>query len=77
MVILFIVLDCTRSTAVMSTNIVSFLLLSSFRDGGSIDEIALALDALRTELEWSGRDCGFSGDSVDVINYTVSIAIAF
>lgn len=68
-------LDCTQSTAVMSTNIVSFLLLSSFRDGGSIDEIALALDSMRTELEWSGRDCGFSGDSVDVINYAVSYCI--
>lgn len=65
--------DCTKSTAVMTTNIVSFLLLSSFRDGAPIEEIAIALDNLRKELEWSGRDCGFSGDSVDVINYTVEL----
>lgn len=55
----------------MTTNIVSFLLLSSFREGASIEEVAIALDSLRKELEWSGRDCGFSGDSVDVISYTV------
>lgn len=59
----------------MTTNIVSFLLLSSFRDGASIDEIAIALDSLRRELEWSGRDCGFSGDSIDVINYAVSLIL--
>lgn len=57
----------------MTTNIVSFLLLSSFRDGAPIEEIAIALDSLRSELEWSGRDCGFTGDSIDVINYAVSI----
>lgn len=65
--------DCTRSTAVMTTNIVSFLLLSSFRDGAPIDEIAIAFDNLRKELEWSGRDCGFSGESIDIIKYTVEL----
>lgn len=65
--------DCTKSTAVMTTNIVSFLLLSSFRDGAPIDEIAIALDSLRTELEWAGRDCGFTGDSIDVINYAAEL----
>lgn len=65
--------DCTKSTAVMTTNIVSFLLLSSFRDGAPIEEIAIALDSLRKELEWAGRDCGFTGDSIDVINYTAEL----
>ncbi|KAK3928172.1 Glycerol-3-phosphate acyltransferase 1, mitochondrial [Frankliniella fusca] len=65
--------DCTKSTAVMTTNIVSFLLLSSFRNGACIEEIANALDLLRRELEWSGRDCGFTGDSVDVINYAAEL----
>ncbi|XP_034256133.1 glycerol-3-phosphate acyltransferase 1, mitochondrial isoform X2 [Thrips palmi] len=65
--------DCTKSTAVMTTNIVSFLLLSSFRDGASIDEIAIALDSLRRELEWAGRDCGFTGNSLDVINYAAEL----
>lgn len=59
----------------MTTNIVSYLLLSTFRDGAPIDEIAIELDALRMELEWSGRDCGFTGNSIDVINYAVSITL--
>ncbi|XP_054258874.1 glycerol-3-phosphate acyltransferase 1, mitochondrial isoform X3 [Macrosteles quadrilineatus] len=68
-----IIFDCCRSTAVMSTNAVSFLLLHVFRDGGKVDMIAEALDKLRSLLSLTDRDCGFVGDSVDVINHAVDL----
>lgn len=57
----------------MSTNAIAFLLLTKYRQGASIEELVNALDNLRKELEYTRRDLGFSGDSIDVINYAVSI----
>jgi len=68
-----ILYDCTRSTAVMSTNMVSFLLLTTHRGGVPLDELVVAMDKLRVELEYAGRDCGFTGDSRDVIEHAVRI----
>ncbi|XP_046667769.1 glycerol-3-phosphate acyltransferase 1, mitochondrial isoform X4 [Homalodisca vitripennis] len=68
-----VVYDCCRSTAVMSTNAVSFLLLNVFREGAPIESIAEALDRLREQLSYTDRDCGFVGDSVDVINHAIDV----
>lgn len=59
--------------AVMSTNAVAFLLLNKYRKGVPVDELVDALDELRADLASSRRDMGFTGDSLDVINYAVSI----
>lgn len=66
-------LDCAQSMAVMSTNAVTFLLLNKYRKGVIIDELVNALDELREDLLSIRRDFGFTGDSLDVINYAVSI----
>lgn len=58
--------------AIMSTNAVAFLLLHKFRDGTTLDELAAALDDWRLDVRVRKRDTGFTGDSVDVINYAVS-----
>lgn len=68
-----VLFDCVQSTAIMSTNAVAFLLLNRFRNGATIDDISNALDELRIELRQSGKDIGFSGDSIDVINYAVEL----
>lgn len=68
--------DSIRSTAVMSTNAVSFLLLYIYRDGATLGEFASALDILRSELRAASRDTGFTGDSLDVLNHAVSILIS-
>lgn len=57
----------------MSTNALAYLLLTQFRDGATIDRLVNAMDKLRKDLDYSGKDLGFSGDSIDVINYAVSI----
>lgn len=64
--------DCAQSMAVMSTNAVSFLLLNKYRKGVAVDELVDALNELRSDLAAIKRDLGFTGDSLDVINYAVS-----
>jgi len=59
--------------AVMSTNAVAFLLLNRFRNGVSMDKLVEAMEKLRQDLFYAGRDVGFTGDMVDIINHAVSI----
>lgn len=56
----------------MSTNALAFILLYKHRTGATIEELVESLDDLRRELANSDRDIGFTGDSIDVINYAVS-----
>lgn len=65
--------DCARSTSVMSTNAVAFLLMHKFRQGVKLDTLVVALDELRNELVNKQKDMGFSGNSVDVILYAIDI----
>ena len=58
--------------AVMSTNAVAFLLLYRFRNGVSMEKLVEAMEKLRQDLFYAGRDVGFTGDMVDVINHAVS-----
>ncbi|XP_044743140.1 glycerol-3-phosphate acyltransferase 1, mitochondrial isoform X3 [Chrysoperla carnea] len=68
-----VIYDCTQATAIMSTNAVAFLLLNRFRDGCTMDQLVVALDKLRAEVDWAGRDLGFSGDSLDVVNHALDV----
>lgn len=56
----------------MSTNAVAFILLYKYRNGATVERLVDALDDLRQELTNCGRDIGFTGDSIDVLNYAVS-----
>lgn len=64
--------DCANATAIMSTNAVSFLLLTKFRNGCNIVTLAEALESLTNELIAHNRDVGFTGEPLDVINHAVS-----
>ncbi|XP_049823463.1 glycerol-3-phosphate acyltransferase 1, mitochondrial isoform X2 [Aethina tumida] len=68
-----IIYDCAQSTSVMSTNALAFLLLNKFRNGVTMDDLIVAFDQLKDDLIASGKDIGFTGDSIDVINYAISI----
>ncbi|KAF2900464.1 hypothetical protein ILUMI_05716 [Ignelater luminosus] len=68
-----VIYDCARSTTIMSTNAVAFLLLHKFRNGVRLEDLSAALDELRNELEKQQKDIGFSGDSLDVITYSIDI----
>lgn len=68
-----IVYDCSNSTAVMSTNAVAFLLLNRFRNGVSMDKLVEAMEKLKQDLFYAGRDVGFTGDMVDIINHACDL----
>ncbi|PNF43320.1 Glycerol-3-phosphate acyltransferase 1, mitochondrial [Cryptotermes secundus] len=68
-----IVYDCSSSTAVMSTNAVAFLLLNRFRNGVIMDKLVEAMEKLKKDLFYAGRDFGFTGDMVDVINHACDL----
>ena len=64
----------------MSTNAVAFLLLNKFRNGVNMEKLVEAMEQLKRQLFYAGRDVGFSGEMVDVINHAVRvhfIAITF
>uniref|UniRef100_A0A1L8DYV3 Putative dihydroxyactetone-phosphate acyltransferase dhapat n=1 Tax=Nyssomyia neivai TaxID=330878 RepID=A0A1L8DYV3_9DIPT len=67
-----VVYDCASATSVMSTNAVTFLLLTQFRRGVTLSVFARALDRLRAELEGL-KDLGFTGDSESVIKYVLEL----
>lgn len=56
----------------MSTNAVSFLLLTKFRNGCTLLTLAEALESLTNELIAHNRDVGFTGEPLDVVNHAVS-----
>ncbi|CAH1784283.1 unnamed protein product [Owenia fusiformis] len=60
---------CMQAQTVMSTNAVSFLLLTLHRKGCTVDELASSVMWLREELMLKGRDVGFSGEPVDIVLY--------
>ncbi|XP_057339821.1 glycerol-3-phosphate acyltransferase 1, mitochondrial isoform X1 [Microplitis mediator] len=68
-----VVYDCARSTPIMSTNVVAFLLLNKFREGCTLDKLVEAFDSLKQELEWTNKDIAFCGETIDVINYALEI----
>ncbi|OXU29518.1 hypothetical protein TSAR_003830 [Trichomalopsis sarcophagae] len=68
-----VVYDCSKSTPIMSTNVVAFLLLNKFREGCTLDKLVEAFDALRQELEWAKRDVAFCGETIDIINHAMEI----
>jgi len=56
----------------MSTNAVSFLLLKKYRNGTTLDQLAIELSILRDKLSQADRDIGFSGTSKNVVEHAVS-----
>ncbi|CAB3369445.1 Hypothetical predicted protein [Cloeon dipterum] len=68
-----VVYDSIEAVSVMSTNAVAFLLLTKFRNGTNLEELAQALDDMRLDVRAASLELGFSGDSVDVINHALSI----
>lgn len=67
-----LIYDCAKACAIMSTNILAFLLLNKYRDGVRIEKLVISFDRLRKQLNSDSRDLGFSGNSIDVINNAVS-----
>ncbi|XP_074641492.1 glycerol-3-phosphate acyltransferase 1, mitochondrial-like [Tubulanus polymorphus] len=64
-----ILFNSIHSTAVMSTNLIAFILLTIYRQGTSISNLVESVDWMRVELALRGRDVGFTGKSLDIVLY--------
>lgn len=56
----------------MSTNILSSLLLTKFRSGGTLDKLVDEFDIIRRELERNDRNTVFCGETTDIVKHAVS-----
>lgn len=63
--------DISMKRPVMSTNVVAFLLMTEFRDGASVTDLACKLDALRN-INCS-IDFAFEGDAEDIVQHAIDI----
>ncbi|CAI6369617.1 unnamed protein product [Macrosiphum euphorbiae] len=68
-----IVYDCWKSTPIMSTHAVCFLLLNKHRNGTTLEQLAKDLTMMRDKLSQADRDIGFSGMSIEVIKHALDL----
>ncbi|KAL4149450.1 hypothetical protein QTP88_003400 [Uroleucon formosanum] len=68
-----IVYDCWKSTPIMSTHAVCFLLLNKHRNGTTLEQLAKDLSIMREQLSLADRDIGFSGRSMEVIKHALEL----
>ncbi|XP_050448992.1 glycerol-3-phosphate acyltransferase 1, mitochondrial isoform X2 [Cataglyphis hispanica] len=68
-----VVYDSSKSTPIMSTNVVAFLLLNRFRDGCTLDKLVEAFESIRLELEFNNMDVAFCGENIDIIKHALDI----
>ncbi|CAH0597668.1 unnamed protein product [Chrysodeixis includens] len=57
-----LVYDAAQATALMCTNVVSYVLLTEARRGASLPQLSARLAARHAALAADGRDLGYSGD---------------
>lgn len=65
--------DCWASTPIMSTYAVSFLLLRKYRNGATLEQLAIDLSIMRNKMQQADKDIGFSGSSKNVVEHAVNI----
>lgn len=65
--------DATRGTPITAPNIVAFLLLTKFRNGASVDELAAFSKRLHRDVEYKGICFSFSGELEAVVAYGITL----
>lgn len=70
-----VIYDAVNCCAVMSTNMVAFLLLNNHRQGATFDELSASFEWLHGEITSRGRDVGFSGKTAAVIRHALRLLV--
>lgn len=65
--------DSANCSAVMSTNMVAFLLMNNHRKGATFQELCASFDRLYREITSRGRDVGFSGKTAAVVRHALRL----
>ncbi|XP_048584853.1 glycerol-3-phosphate acyltransferase 1, mitochondrial [Nematostella vectensis] len=68
-----VIYDAVQCSAVMSTNILAFLLLYVHREGATLQALTDSFQWLRSEVISRGRDVGFSGETCDVLHHSLDL----
>ncbi|KAK7591237.1 hypothetical protein V9T40_002850 [Parthenolecanium corni] len=68
-----IAFDFCKIRALTSTNIVSYLLLTKFRNGVKRDDLVNELDEFRISLRSLDKPVAFTGSSINVINHALKL----
>lgn len=68
-----IIFDASQSSALMSTQLLSFLLLSKYRKGATMRQLVPAMNWLRDEVILRKKEVGFTGETSDVIRYAYNL----
>ncbi|GBP06247.1 Glycerol-3-phosphate acyltransferase 1, mitochondrial [Eumeta japonica] len=66
-----LVYDAARSTALMSTNVVSYVLLTEYRNGCTLKELRSAVRLRGDRLRSAGRDLAYSGDDARILQHAL------
>ncbi|XP_047539947.1 glycerol-3-phosphate acyltransferase 1, mitochondrial isoform X3 [Vanessa atalanta] len=70
-----LVYDAAQSTALMCTNVVSYVLLTEQRKGCSLSVLQASVEARGKALKLAGRDLGYTGDSHLVVKRVLATAL--
>jgi glycerol-3-phosphate O-acyltransferase 1/2 len=68
-----VVYDASNASAIMSTQMLAFVLLTCYRKGATLRQIIPTMTWLKKELALKGRDVGFSGDTATVVRYASTL----
>ncbi|XP_050685121.1 glycerol-3-phosphate acyltransferase 1, mitochondrial [Leptidea sinapis] len=68
-----LVYDAAESTALMCTNVVSFVLLTEQRHGCTLKQLEESVDARGQALLKDGRDLGYAGDTTTVVKHALDM----
>ncbi|XP_020610069.1 glycerol-3-phosphate acyltransferase 1, mitochondrial-like isoform X1 [Orbicella faveolata] len=68
-----VIYDAVNCCAVMSTNMVAFLLLNSHRKGTTFEDLCTSFEWLQGEITSHGRDVGFTGKTAAVIRHALRL----
>ena len=68
-----VVHEASNASAVMSTQMLAFILLTCYRKGATMRQLVPAITWLKKELIRKGRDVGFSGEAATVVKYACSM----
>lgn len=63
--------DMVMKRPIMSTNVVAFLLLTAYRDGASVDDLAIKLDEMRNGK--FSLDYAFEGEPEDIVERAIKM----
>ncbi|XP_022098260.1 glycerol-3-phosphate acyltransferase 1, mitochondrial-like isoform X2 [Acanthaster planci] len=68
-----IVYDAVRVNSIMSTNLVSFLLMTKHRQGVEFGKLVREAEWMKGEITGRGRDVGFSGEMQTVVRHALAL----